>query len=67
MWRAVRIGLTAPRLAGLLGIRDRAPLLTADDTACRCSELAVLQATNIDGADADGAGVMEMGGARPTK
>lgn len=45
----------------LLGFRDRALLLTAYDTACRCSELAALQVTDLDGPDADGAGVIEIG------
>ncbi|HEX7781943.1 MAG TPA: tyrosine-type recombinase/integrase [Sphingobium sp.] len=45
----------------LLGLRDRALLLTAYDTACRCSELAALQVTDIDGPDTDGAGVIEIG------
>lgn len=45
----------------LLGVRDRALLLTAYDTACRCSELAALQITDIDGPDNDGAGVIEVG------
>jgi integrase len=44
----------------LLGLRDRALLLTAYDTAGRCSELAALQVTDVDGPDSDGAGVAEI-------
>ncbi|WP_309141246.1 tyrosine-type recombinase/integrase [Novosphingobium sp. G106] len=45
----------------LLGLRDRALLLTAYDTGCRRSELAAMQVTDIDGPDADGAGVIAIG------
>lgn len=45
----------------LLGLRDRALLLTAYDTGCRRSELASMQVTDIEGPDADGAGVVEIG------
>lgn len=44
----------------LLGVRDRALLLTAYDTAGRCSELAALLVTDVEGPDTDGAGVAEI-------
>jgi integrase len=45
----------------LIGLRDRALLLTAYDTGCRRSELVRMQLEHIDGPDMDGAGVVEIG------
>lgn len=45
----------------LLGVRDRALLLVAYDTGCRRSELAAMKVHDIEAADADGAGVVEIG------
>lgn len=44
-----------------LGARKRA-LLRAYDTGCRRSEFAAMQIADIDGPDAEGAGVVEIGG-----
>lgn len=45
----------------LLGARDRALLLVAYDTGCRRSELAAMMVHDVEDADADGAGVVEIG------
>lgn len=44
----------------MLGARDRALLLVAYDTGCRRSELAAMMVGDIEEADADGAGVVEI-------
>ncbi len=44
----------------LLGVRDRALLLVAYDTGCRRSELSAMMVHDIEDADADGAGVVEI-------
>jgi integrase len=45
----------------LLGLRDRALLLTAYHTGCRRSELVAMAVTDIDGPDGDGTGVVAIG------
>ncbi|MGD9810609.1 MAG: tyrosine-type recombinase/integrase [Sphingobium sp.] len=44
----------------MLGARDRALLRVAYDTGCRRSELAAILVTDIDGPDAEGAGLLEI-------